>query len=98
MASFMEATEGSKGEVGCLFDKIGNLVEPTERPPRGEPHAGERQNRDVLAGPLARQDAERRGVGLGRLATDGVEPPNSPGSLPYTRRRGPIFSGHASTV
>jgi len=36
MASFMEATGLSKGEVGCLFDEVGNLVEPTEQPPSEE--------------------------------------------------------------
>jgi hypothetical protein len=35
-----------KGEVGCLFDEIGNLVEPTERP-----------HKDVRTGPQRRQDA-----------------------------------------
>ena len=81
MASFMEAHGGSKGEVGCLFDEIENLVEPTERPPRGEPRAGERQYRDVLAGPLAKQECGATRGGPGSLATDGVGPPISPGSL-----------------
>jgi len=31
-----------EGEVGCLFDKISNLVEPTERPAMGEQHCAER--------------------------------------------------------
>jgi hypothetical protein len=35
------------GEVGCLFDEIGNLVEPTERP-----------DMDVPAGPQRGMDAE----------------------------------------
>jgi hypothetical protein len=28
---------------------------------QGEPHVGERQNKEVLAGPQAKQDAKRRG-------------------------------------
>jgi hypothetical protein len=34
MVSLMDARRGSKGEIGCLFDQIGNLVEPTEQPPQ----------------------------------------------------------------
>jgi hypothetical protein len=39
------------GETGCIFDEMGNLVEPTERPRRGEQHCGERHYRVVVAGP-----------------------------------------------
>jgi hypothetical protein len=55
MASVIfRAAEGSRnggeGEVGCLFDEIQNLVEPTERP-----------HTDVRAGPQRGRMPERRG-------------------------------------
>jgi hypothetical protein len=39
-----------EGEVGCFFDDIGNLVEPTERP-----------HKDVRTGPQRGRMPERRG-------------------------------------
>jgi hypothetical protein len=36
------------GEVGCLFDEIGNLVEPTERRHKEVP-AGPQRSRDSVA-------------------------------------------------
>ena len=44
------STEIRKGEGGCLFDEIGNLVEPTERP-----------HMDVRAGPQRGRMPERSG-------------------------------------
>jgi hypothetical protein len=40
-----------KGESGCLFDEISNLVEPIERSAKGEQYRGERRYTDVSAGP-----------------------------------------------
>jgi hypothetical protein len=40
-----------EGEVGCVFEDISNLVEPTERSAMGEPHAGERRDMEGAAGP-----------------------------------------------
>jgi len=46
----MRASENREGEVGCLFDEIQNLVEPTER-----------LHMDVQAGPQRGRMPERRG-------------------------------------
>jgi hypothetical protein len=51
----MATDEVRKGEIGCLFDEIQNLVEPIERSARGERHCGERPDREIWAGPLAKQ-------------------------------------------
>jgi len=46
---FLEIAQAEiwEGEAGCLFDEIGNLVEPTERLPM-----------DVQAGPQRNMDGE----------------------------------------
>ena len=61
-----QRTKVREGEVGCFFDEIGNLVEPTERPDMGEPHAGERRDMEGAAGPGAKQDCAATRGGLGR--------------------------------
>ena len=67
-----------EGEGGWVFDEMGNLVEPTERPTMGEPNAGGRRDMDVVAGAGARPDCAATRGGLGRLAMDGVMSPNGP--------------------
>jgi hypothetical protein len=42
--------EVREDEVGCLFDEIQNLVEPTERRTMGEQHSCERHYTEVLGG------------------------------------------------
>jgi hypothetical protein len=67
--------EVRKGEVGCLFDEIQDLVEPTERLHMAEQHYGERRHRKcrpvrersgtrsdtVQAGPQRSRMPERHG-------------------------------------
>ena len=45
-----------EGQGGWVFDEIGNPVKPTERPPMGEPHAGERR---AVEGAAGRSEAGR---------------------------------------
>jgi hypothetical protein len=52
-----------EGKVGCVFDEISNLVEPTERQHMGEPHAGERRHWKSRQVRKRSRKAERRGAG-----------------------------------
>jgi hypothetical protein len=44
-----------EGEIGCIFDEIQNLVEPIERPQRGESHAVNAEPMEGSAGPQRNQ-------------------------------------------
>jgi hypothetical protein len=55
-----------KGKVGCLFDEMGNLVEPTERRYTGEQHCGERP--DTMSGQARKRNRIAKRSGIGRAA------------------------------
>jgi hypothetical protein len=46
---FGATPEIRKGEAGCLFDEIRNLVEPAERLHMSKPRCGERPDKDIWA-------------------------------------------------
>jgi hypothetical protein len=82
------ATDGvRKGEVGCLFDEIQNLVEPTER-----------LHTDVQAGPQRGRMPERRGRSHAGPRTASDSPSSGEGRTPEWPDHRRIPAGYAFSL
>jgi len=65
----LQESKNRKGEIGCVFDKIQNLVEPIERLDMGEQYCGERRHPEVSAGLRTKQDCAVKRSRQGRSET-----------------------------
>ena len=95
-----------EGEVGCFFDEIGNLVEPTERPdmdvPAGRSEAGcqsvAAQSVAVRVAPLTRRAGrvqEHEGPGQSENTAPSLSPIDEGHVLVTQRQKGQSNNGAA---